>query len=102
MSYGDNTGLCKLSRVMHWSKKNIEVTDPFIKSMNFVSAWKRRPNLSETLRIRHDELESSRKRRLENEDSNKNQHTKRSCTNVEEFIVEYSESEGQGRLAEKD
>jgi hypothetical protein len=38
MIYGDNTGLYKLSRIMHWSKKRIGITNPFVKNMKFVSA----------------------------------------------------------------
>jgi hypothetical protein len=102
MTYDDNTGLYKLSRIMHWSKKRIGITDPFIKNMKFVSAWKWKPNLSEILRIRHDELESSRKRRLEIEDSDQNQQSKRSKSNVEGHINVNSENEGDGGLAKKD
>jgi hypothetical protein len=51
MTYGDNTGLYKLSRIMYWSKKRIGITDPFVKNMKFVSAWKQKLNLSEILRI---------------------------------------------------
>jgi hypothetical protein len=103
MTYGDNTGPFRMNHIMQWCKKKMGITNPFIKNMKFVSTWKRKPNLSETLRIRHDELESSRKRRLECEEILSNQQSKRSKSDVDKgFITTNSESEGHGGQAGRD
>jgi hypothetical protein len=63
LPYCDNIGRYNPKRIMDWTRLKVGVTSPLVKKWKFVSAWRRKPNLSETLRIKHSELDECRKRK---------------------------------------
>jgi hypothetical protein len=56
-------GIYNPTKMMELAKWKARVTNPMVRGWRFVAAWKRKPNLSETLRVRHRELVAERKRK---------------------------------------
>jgi hypothetical protein len=56
-------GIYNPTKMMELAKRKVMVTNSMVNQWRFVAAWKRKPNLSETLRIRHKELVVERKRK---------------------------------------
>jgi hypothetical protein len=56
-------GIYNLMKMIELAKRKVMVTNSMVNQWRFVAAWKRKPNLSETLKMCHKELVVERKRK---------------------------------------